>query len=181
MSLASVAQQQSNALAAAMNAAANPNASNSAPAGSGASSSTSGSSAATAAQAGQNALASLSNNFSTFLNMLMTQLQNQDPTSPMDSNQFTQELVEFSGVEQQINTNSSLTQLIQLTQAGELMQGSTLDGKQLTVQSGPDPAAERLRRGAIYHHRGRARGHRHQQQPGSASARRDPQCHSGTE
>jgi flagellar basal-body rod modification protein FlgD len=43
--------------------------------------------------------------------------------------------VEFSGVEQQINTNTSLTQLIQLTQAGELMQGSAITGKRVTVSS----------------------------------------------
>ena len=88
-----------------------------------------------AAQTGQNALAALSSNFSDFLGMLMTQLKNQDPTSPLDTNQFTSELVQFSGVEQQISTNSSLTQLIQLTQAGEAMQGSQLAGKQVTVTS----------------------------------------------
>lgn len=83
----------------------------------------------------QNALSQLSGNFSDFLNMLMTQLQNQDPTSPLDTNQFTSELVEFSGVEQQINTNNSLTQLIQLTQAGEVMQGSSMAGKQVSATS----------------------------------------------
>jgi len=67
--------------------------------------------------------------------MLMTQLQNQDPTSPLDTNQFTSELVQFSSVEQQINTNNSLTQLIQLTQAGEVMQSSAMMGKAVTVQS----------------------------------------------
>jgi flagellar basal-body rod modification protein FlgD len=51
-------------------------------------------------------------NFNTFLQILTTQLQNQDPTSPMDTSQFTQELVEFSGVEQQLNTNSLLQQLV---------------------------------------------------------------------
>jgi len=67
--------------------------------------------------------------------MLMTQLKNQDPTSPMDTNQFTSELVQFSSVEQQINTNTSLTQLIQLTQAGEVMQASAMTGKQVTASS----------------------------------------------
>lgn len=93
--------------------------------------STSGSGTST----GSGALTSLTNNFSTFLSMLMTQLKNQDPTSPMDSNQFTSELVQFSSVEQQINTNTSLTQLIQLTQAGELMQSSAMVGKQVEVNS----------------------------------------------
>ncbi len=84
---------------------------------------------------GNNALTSLASNFGDFLKLLMTQLQNQDPTSPMDTNQFTSQLVQFASVEQQITANASLTQLIQLTQAGELMQSSAMMGKQVTVQS----------------------------------------------
>src|ERR1700761_9498284 len=80
-----------------------------------------------------NPLASLSSNFGDFLNLLMTQLQNQDPTSPLDANSFTSELVEFSSVAQQINTNSSLTQLIQLTQAEQVEQSSAILGKEVTV------------------------------------------------
>jgi flagellar basal-body rod modification protein FlgD len=53
----------------------------------------------------------------------------------MDANSFTSELVEFSSVEQQINTNTSLTQLIQLTQASDVTESSALMGKQVTVQS----------------------------------------------
>jgi flagellar basal-body rod modification protein FlgD len=124
MSLATVAAQQSNAQTAAAAAAAAAAKTNS-------SSSTSGSASASA----PNPLVALSSNFNDFLQMLMTQLQNQDPTSPMDTNEFTSELVQFSGVEQQINTNGSLTQLIQLTQAGETMQGTSMTGKQVTVQS----------------------------------------------
>src|SRR5690349_24911197 len=60
------------------------------------------------------AMKQLSGNFSTFLTLLTTQLQNQDPLSPMDSNQFTQQLVMFSQVEQQINTNDNLQSLIAL-------------------------------------------------------------------
>lgn len=131
MSTASVAAQQSNAMAAAIAATQQGSSSTST---SGTTSSSS-STATTAAQTNQNALTALSGNFSDFLNMLMTQLQNQDPTSPMDTNEFTSELVEFSGVEQQINTNNSLTQLIQLTQSGEVMQGSQLAGKQVSVTS----------------------------------------------
>jgi flagellar basal-body rod modification protein FlgD len=58
------------------------------------------------------AASQLTGNFTTFLQILTTQLQNQDPTAPMDTDQFTQELVEFSGVEQQLNTNSLLQQLV---------------------------------------------------------------------
>jgi flagellar basal-body rod modification protein FlgD len=86
-------------------------------------------------QSSSAALNSLSSNFGDFLSLLMTQLQNQDPTSPLDTNEFTSELVQFCSVEQQINTNSSLTQLIQLTQAGEIMQASSMTGKQVTVSS----------------------------------------------
>jgi flagellar basal-body rod modification protein FlgD len=92
-------------------------------------------SATTAASTGNTALNSLSANFGDFLKLLMTQLQNQDPTSPLDTNQFTSELVQFSSVEQQINTNTSLTQLIQLTQAGEVMQSTAMTGKHVTVSS----------------------------------------------
>jgi flagellar basal-body rod modification protein FlgD len=90
---------------------------------------------AAGAATGTNALTSLSNNFQDFLGMLMTQLRNQDPTSPMDTNQFTSELVQFSAVEQQINTNASLTQLIQLTQGDTAIQASAMVGKQVTVTS----------------------------------------------
>ena len=54
---------------------------------------------------GASALNQLSGNFSTFLTLLTTQLKNQDPTSPMDSNQFTQQLVQFAQVEQQLKGN----------------------------------------------------------------------------
>lgn len=91
--------------------------------------------AAGTSKTGTAALGSLNNNFSTFLTLLMTQLQNQDPSSPMDSNQFTTELVQFSSVEQQISTNNNLTQLIQLSQASQVEQSASLIGKSVTVTS----------------------------------------------
>ncbi len=127
MSLASVTAQQ-NAATAAANAAASGNAG-------GASTSASSSPTASGTATGTNALTSLSGNFNDFLKLLMTQLQNQDPTSPLDTNQFTSQLVQFAGVEQQINTNSSLTSLIQLTQGSELMQSSSMVGKQVAVNA----------------------------------------------
>jgi len=45
----------------------------------------------------------------TFLSLLTTQLQNQNPLDPLDTNQFTQQLVEFASVEQQLKTNDQLT------------------------------------------------------------------------
>lgn len=97
-------------------------------------SSTSGSNSASSSTS-SNALSSLDTNFSDFLDMLMTQLENQDPTSPMDTNEFTSELVQFSSVEQQISTNSDLSQLISLTQSSEVVQGASLVGKTVQVSS----------------------------------------------
>ena len=92
--------------------------------------------ASTAAPGAQpNALTSLSNNFNSFLNLLLTQLKNQDPSSPMDAKTFTSELVQFSSVEQQITTNTSLTQLIQATQGSEVIQATGVVGKQVTVNA----------------------------------------------
>jgi flagellar basal-body rod modification protein FlgD len=56
--------------------------------------------------------ARLAENFDTFLTLLTTQLKNQDPLSPMDSNQFTQQMVQMTGVEQQLLTNDLLKQLV---------------------------------------------------------------------
>lgn len=78
---------------------------------------------ASAAQAGAEASASernsqkLADDFDSFLQLLTTQLRNQDPLEPMDANEFTNQLVQFSGVEQQIQTNSYLENLITSTQA----------------------------------------------------------------
>jgi flagellar basal-body rod modification protein FlgD len=73
----------------------------------------------TGSTTGSTANTQLAGNFTEFLQLLTTQLQNQDPTSPLDPNQFTSELVQFASVEQQINTNTSLTTLISLQQMQE--------------------------------------------------------------
>ena len=94
------------------------------------------SSAASAAQAtNTQALASLGSNLNDFLKLLMTQLQNQDPTQPLDTSQFTSQLVQFASVEQQVNANTNLTSLIQLTQGGQMLQAGALVGKQVDAQS----------------------------------------------
>lgn len=56
----------------------------------------------------------LAQDFQQFLTLLTTQLQNQDPLSPMDSTEFTNQLVQFSQVEQQINSNQKLDSLLAL-------------------------------------------------------------------
>jgi flagellar basal-body rod modification protein FlgD len=92
--------------------------------------------AAAAASTQSNAQQQLSGNFDTFLTLLTTQLQNQDPLNPMDSNQFTQQLVEFSQVEQQINTNTNLTTLINQGTSQSGSYAVNYLGKNVTVTNG---------------------------------------------
>jgi flagellar basal-body rod modification protein FlgD len=75
----------------------------------------------------------LASNFNEFLQLLTTQLQHQDPTSPLDPNQFTTELVQFASVEQQINTNSSLTTLISLQQTQQAAEALNFVGSTVAV------------------------------------------------
>lgn len=59
-----------------------------------------------------NGLASLADNFQSFLSLLTTQLQNQDPLNPADTNEFTEEITQMTGVEQQLISNQLLQQLV---------------------------------------------------------------------
>jgi flagellar basal-body rod modification protein FlgD len=85
--------------------------------------------ASSAASSASSTSTTLGSNFNTFLTLLTTQLQNQDPLSPLDTNAFTQQLVEFSQVEQQINTNNNLTSLISLQSQSGLITSQSLVGK----------------------------------------------------
>ncbi|HXB80824.1 MAG TPA: flagellar hook capping FlgD N-terminal domain-containing protein [Bradyrhizobium sp.] len=82
-----------------------------------------------------NTLAStqIAGNFQSFLLLLTTQLQNQNPLSPLDTNQFTQQLVEFAGVQQQLNTNDSLATLVSLQQTAQSTQALEFVGKTAAV------------------------------------------------
>jgi flagellar basal-body rod modification protein FlgD len=73
-------------------------------------------SSATSANTLSSSAQTIAGNYDTFLNMLTTQLQNQDPLSPMDTNQFTSQLVQFSSVEQQLQTNTYLQSMMQASQ-----------------------------------------------------------------
>src|SRR5437868_682307 len=64
----------------------------------------------------------LAGNFQSFLTLLTTQLKNQNPLDPLDTNQFTQQLVQFAGVEQQLRTNDQLTSLIAAQQTAQSTQ-----------------------------------------------------------
>jgi flagellar basal-body rod modification protein FlgD len=82
-----------------------------------------------------NALASqqIAGNFQSFLTLLTTQLQNQNPLDPLDTNQFTQQLVEFAGVQQQLNTNDSLATLVTLQQTAQSTTALGFVGKNAVV------------------------------------------------
>ena len=75
----------------------------------------------------------LASNFETFLTLLTTQMKNQDPLSPLDSNQFTAQLTQMAGVEQQLLTNDLLTSLLKAQSAGGLDNASNYIGKQVTA------------------------------------------------
>ncbi len=76
---------------------------------------------------------SLATNFDTFLTLLTAQLKNQDPLSPMDSTQFTQQLTQMTGVQQQLLTNDLLTSLLAAQNGGGLANGSNYIGKEITA------------------------------------------------
>ncbi len=58
--------------------------------------------------------AQLENDLDRFLTLLVTQLQHQDPLDPLDANEFTNQLVQFANVEQQIYQNANLEELVQI-------------------------------------------------------------------
>ena len=76
---------------------------------------------------------SLFSNFETFLSLLTAQLRNQDPLSPVDSNEFTGQLTQMAGVEQQLLTNDLLTSLLAAQQGTGLTTAATYIGKEATA------------------------------------------------
>jgi flagellar basal-body rod modification protein FlgD len=82
-----------------------------------------------------NATKSLTDTYNNFLTLLTKQLQNQDPLNPMDTAQFTQQLVSFSAVEQQINSNKNLEKLIGLQSATNAFGAVSFLGNRVAVDS----------------------------------------------
>jgi len=85
----------------------------------------------------------LEEELSRFLNLLVTQLKNQDPLDPLDANEFTAQLVAFAGVEQQIFANANLEKLLKLEQTNQISAlvdfiGSTVEatGRTVPLQDG---------------------------------------------
>jgi flagellar basal-body rod modification protein FlgD len=75
----------------------------------------------------------IAENFDTFLSILTTQLKNQNPLDPLDTNQFTQQLVQFTGVEQQLKTNEFLEALLLNTQNTGRSDAVSYIGKEVTA------------------------------------------------
>jgi flagellar basal-body rod modification protein FlgD len=75
----------------------------------------------------------LADNFQTFLTLLTTQLQNQNPLDPLDTNQFTQQLVQFAGVEQQLKSNDQLKSLIAIEKSAQATQALIYVGNTVAV------------------------------------------------
>lgn len=90
---------------------------------------------ASAADTQSSARTQLSDNYDTFLILLTAQLQNQDPLAPMDSTQFTQQLVQYSQVEQSIRQNEQLETLIAQNQAAAAGTALSYLGKDAIIES----------------------------------------------
>ena len=71
----------------------------------------------------------IASNFTTFLQLLTTQLKNQNPLDPLDTNQFTQQLVQFAQVEQQMKSNDSLSTLVSIEQTAQSTSALALVGQ----------------------------------------------------
>ncbi len=77
--------------------------------------------------------ATLTGNYTTFLSLLTAQIKNQDPLSPMDTTQWTNQLVQYSSVEQQLKANSYLEQLVNAGTAGSMNAAVNYIGKTVSA------------------------------------------------
>ena len=77
--------------------------------------------------------ATIAQNFDSFLLLLTTQLKNQSPLDPLDTNQFTQQLVQFASVEQQMKSNETLTSLLASVKASNTAAAADLVGLNVTA------------------------------------------------
>jgi flagellar basal-body rod modification protein FlgD len=77
--------------------------------------------------------ATVAGNFQSFLTLLTTQLKNQNPLDPLDTNQFTQQLVQFASVEQQLKSNDQLKTLIDIEKSAQSTQALIYVGNTVAV------------------------------------------------
>ncbi|MEG3144364.1 flagellar hook capping FlgD N-terminal domain-containing protein [Sphingomonas sp. RT2P30] len=73
--------------------------------------------------------------FNMFLKLLTTQMQNQDPLSPMDSTQYTQQLVQYSQVEQSVQQNGTLKDILARLSTQDMSQASGFIGRDAVFNS----------------------------------------------
>jgi flagellar basal-body rod modification protein FlgD len=85
---------------------------------------------------------SIAGNFQTFLQLLTTQLKNQNPLDPLDTNQFTAQLVQFAQVEQQLKSNSQLGTLVSLQQTAQNTQALNFVGQTVAVDGDTAPLTD---------------------------------------
>ncbi len=76
----------------------------------------------------------VADNFDTFLSLLTTQLKNQDPTKPLDTNEFTQQLIQYTEVEQLLQSNKKLEALLKLSSANTSLSVIGYVGKEITTK-----------------------------------------------
>lgn len=91
--------------------------------------------ASTSASAAAGQVNGLSADFNTFLKLLTAQMQNQDPLSPMDTSQFTQQLVQFSQVEQSVQQTGALKDILAKLSTQDMAQASAFVGREVRVDS----------------------------------------------
>src|SRR5215813_11324118 len=77
--------------------------------------------------------ATIAGNFQTFLTLLTTQLKNQNPLDPLDTNQFTQQLVQFAQVEQQLKQNEQLATLVSIEKTASATTALAFVGQTVAV------------------------------------------------
>jgi len=81
----------------------------------------------------------IASNFTTFLQLLTTQLRNQNPLDPLDTNQFTQQLVQFAQVEQQMKSNDQLSSLVSLEKSAQSTTALAYVGRTVVVDGATAP------------------------------------------
>jgi flagellar basal-body rod modification protein FlgD len=84
----------------------------------------------------------IASNFTTFLQLLTTQLKNQNPLDPLDTNQFTQQLVQFAQVEQQMKSNDQLSSLVSLEKSAQASTALAYVGSTVVVDGSTTPLAD---------------------------------------
>src|SRR5258708_28037435 len=99
--------------------------------------------ASTAASASGLEKDTIAGNFQTFLTLLTTQLKNQNPLDPLDTNQFTAQLVQFAQVEQQLKSNTQLGTLVSLQQTAQNTAALTFVGQKVDVAGTTTPLTNR--------------------------------------